>query len=687
VVKLLLSEMRRRRVFGTAALYIVGAWLVLQVADVVFPALDIPEEAIRYVLYAVLLGFPVALVFGWYFDIGSGGIHRTLPVDPAEAGTVRPLGRGDYLVLAALVLVAGTIIYSTAGHISPTVSQYSETAPPRDGPPMIAVLPFTATSREGDSEFFAAGVHDDLLTQLAQLQSMRVISRTSVLEYKGTTRNIREIGAALGADAVLEGGVQSAGERIRINAQLIDARTDEHLWAETYDRQLLPANIFEVQSEIARAIAAAMNTTLTRHDDQQLSVVPTNNMAAYRAWRKAMEIRDTQGTWLRDEYRRALEEAIDHDPGFVLAMAELVGYLGHANFYYEVDPEYARRADDLLEQIHGIAPDSAVDYFARAYYAYYTLKDYEGALEFVDRALELSPSDIRLLAVKTWIQRRQGDAVGRIETLREIKKLDPRDWPYRAGLVNQLLLLRRYEEALAELDQFEVENSFTEATRIFMELREHRDLQRYANEVKASYDKYEPDNLQDLWEAYMVTRNFAAADALLPQMEIDTRGSIPHLQSRLVNGLLSAKFQGQEQRLEELLAEARLTTSGAVDEQGQPLHWSVNLDLGLVAALDGRPDEAERCVRRFLRGVDSDLAGKVGHWHYACRVLGLAELTTATVECLRGVMSGASNAHWFLEPFMPEYDPMRGSAEFAAMMAEFESGSDGRGSVRPGLDP
>ncbi len=287
-IRRLFIEMRRRRIFRTAAFYIIGTWLVLQVADVVFPAIDIPERAIRYVLIAAMLGFPAVLVFSWFYDVGVHGIRRTGPVGPEEQGTAQPLRRSDYLILTALAGVVVAILYNAVGNVVETPSQVQEST--RDGPPMLAVLPFVSASLGGDSEFFATGVHDDLLTQLAHLQSIRVISRTSVLEYKDTVRNIREIGKALGADAILEGGVQSAGNRIRINAQLIDARTDEHLWAETYDRELSPANIFEVQSDIAHAITAAMKATLTVGDTEQLTILPTENMAAYRAYRRAMDI-------------------------------------------------------------------------------------------------------------------------------------------------------------------------------------------------------------------------------------------------------------------------------------------------------------------------------------------------------------------------------------------------------------
>jgi TolB-like protein/DNA-binding winged helix-turn-helix (wHTH) protein len=184
--------------------------------------------------------------------------------------------------------------------------------------PMLAILPFLTNDESGESRFFANGMHDDLLTQLAQLHSLRVISRTSVGEYRGREMNIRQIGRQLGADAILEGGVQRIGDYIRINMQLIDAETDTHLWAEQYDRELTPANIFEVQSEIARSVAEAMHSTLTPEDVGHLSVIPTQNMAAYRAFHEAMQMRGDV-TIRGPAYLAALERAVQLDPDFVRA--------------------------------------------------------------------------------------------------------------------------------------------------------------------------------------------------------------------------------------------------------------------------------------------------------------------------------------------------------------------------------
>ena len=400
------SDLKRRNVIRTALAYVVAAWLLIEVMEIITGVFEAPVWVMKVFISVLALGIVPAMIFSWLYEITPDGIKREMTDHPEHtAGTARKL---DIAVLVMLTIAIGLFVQQRFSGESPRISPTGET-PVTQGPPMVAVLPFASVSLEGDSDFFATGVHDDLLTQLAKMESMRVISRTSVLEYRDVKRNLREIGVALGADIILEGGVQTAGDRIRINAQLIDARTDEHLWAETYDRELSPANIFDVQREIARAIASALNTTLTVQDNEQLTMIPTENMAAYRAYRRAMDIRNSHAGW-GPEYVSALEEAVALDPAFVRAWAELVGVLALRNVgNVTPDLDITRRVEQALEHIRSVAPGSAEYLIAQAFYIYYILKDYDHAYDVVMEALERKPSDVGILELKTWIQRRQGE--------------------------------------------------------------------------------------------------------------------------------------------------------------------------------------------------------------------------------------------------------------------------------------
>ena len=670
-MKRLFLELRRRRVFRTAALYIVGAWLVLQVADVVFPALDIPERALRYVLFGAVLGFPAVLVFGWFFDVGADGISRTQPAGPDEAAASLPLRRVDYILLVALLAVAAAIIYSMAGRVAEEPTFLRERA--GDGPPMVAVLPFTAASLEGESEFFAIGVHDDLLTQLAQLQSIRVISRTSVLEYKDTVLNIREIGAQLGADVILEGGVQSAGDRIRINAQLIDAYSDEHLWAQTFDRELTAANIFDVQSEIARAITTAMHTTLTPQDISQLAIIPTENMAAYREFRRAVEIRDTQRVWKNEDYREALERAIELDPTFTRAMADLVGHLTFVNFFQKVDNESIPRAEEVLEQIRVLAPDSVDHLLAKFFYTYYTLKDYQQAYAIIQQAERLAPSDIRILEVKTWIQRRVGDFDGRIEVFRQLAQLDPRDPNHIENLAGNLLRTHQYDAAQEVVDAIQLQSYTIDNLRSILEFRAHRDFGRLVAEVEAAQTKYVADaEPMDVWEARIANRDFEGAELILPELSAERPDDGTFLSDQTIARIITYWLLGDEDRLSELLPAARSFLEQSRRSDGEFMNPGTNSVVALIDAAEGNTEDAIRYVQRFLYDARKDMTIYSLAAADACQLLGMAGATTAAVECLRDAFVEPSVAFSFLEPFLPYYDPIRDEPEFVELLAEYQ---------------
>ncbi len=563
-----IKELRRRNVLRVALAYAAAAWVLVEVMDLVTGIYEAPTWVMKVLGGAVLIGVVPAMILSWVYENTPEGVRKDDADEPAHVPA-----KGRQLNIAMVVMFAVAIGFFVAGRLSKDIGDDQVTA--RDGPPMVAVLPFVSKSLEGDSEFFATGVHDDLLTQLAQLQSIRVISRTSVMEYRDTETNIREIGIALGADAILEGGVQSAGDRIRINAQLIDARTDEHLWAETYDRDLSMANIFEVQTDIARAITAAMETTLTDHDAEVLTVIPTENMAAYRAYHRAKEIQNTKGSWLREDYLQALEEAVALDPTFTRAWVDMVQYLTHANFFFEHDPQLTTRAEDILERIKMLAPDSADYLVAQSYYVYYVLKDYDQANQLISQAHALRPSDTDILAVKSWIQRRQGDFDGRIETLRQIRTLNPGDTRVADNVVTNLMLSHRYDEAAVEIDQAKSDGYQLAYWHSILQLREHGDLARWTADVIALGEDYAEDvDPEDLFTAYLAIRDFAAAAsviAALPEPDMSGEVAKSSFFDKRPPQMLIYWFLGDEDRLNEIATETqqyldRLRSSSGIGE-------------------------------------------------------------------------------------------------------------------------
>jgi len=596
---------------------------------------------------------------------------------PAQAPeTASPLLRKTRLWgLGALAVVLASVLFGAlrmAGDSSAPGPVPVET-------PMVAVLPFISDGLSGDSHFFANGMHDDLLTQLAQLQSMRVISRTSVSEYRDSEMNIREIGRQLGADAILEGGVQQIGDQIRINVQLIDSGSDVHLWAEQYDRELTPTNIFDVQSEIARAIASAMHFTLTPQDAVRLEVIPTENMAAYRAYHEAMELRQSE-TVAAPAYIAALERAVALDPGFVRAWAELAGSLSYINLPRH-DPQSIQRLEGILERVQTLAPQSSEALIAQSYYVYYILKDHDRAFELIRQAQELRPSDPQVLELQSWIQRRQGDIAGMIETLRQARRLDPRNAYWTTRLVTYLMLAHRYDQAVEEFENASLDNFRLAYLEKVLRVREHGQPGRLVDDLVVLQREYGAElDPFELWEAHIAARDFDGAAALLSRVSTAEPGSdawtsfdVPDVD---LAGVITDHFRdahtGQLPVQAPAEPERRLARNRA--QEVNYFEPNVYLAEAYISAAQGETAETERLVRTWFRGAVRDLAQRLNLRHNVCRALGMAAAASAAVECLRSAFEEPSWAHPFIEPFLPYYDSIRNDSQYVEFMAELARG-------------
>ena len=304
--------------FRVTGLYFVGAWIILQVADLAFDSWGIPSLALRYVWIGAILGFPVALIFGWRFDIIGGQIIHT---PDSDASADLSLRRSDILILTALAGVVVATVYGVGVEISSVRSPESdEIIATGINPASIAVLPFSNTGRnEGNADFLALGIQDDLLTRLSKIGALRVISRTSAERYRDSTKSIRTIGKELGVAKILEGSVQSAGEQIRINVQLIDTTSDEHLWAETYDRSLTASDIFSIQTDIVETIVRQLRASLTITESSQLASTPTQNLAAYTAYLNGKQQANVESIASLNAAIEHFKAAIDLDLDFALA--------------------------------------------------------------------------------------------------------------------------------------------------------------------------------------------------------------------------------------------------------------------------------------------------------------------------------------------------------------------------------
>jgi len=357
----LLNELRRRNVLKVAAAYALVAWILIEAGSVLLPTFGAPEWFFRVYVIIVVAGWLVSMIFAWVFEITPEGIKRERDLDrdrlppPAKS-------KMNFAIIALLVAALGvSVAFNVTG-----LRERTEAPVAGHDRNSIAVLPFENRSTDPENRFFTDGIHDDLLARLSNIGALRVISRTSVMEYRDTQKNLRQIGDELGVATIVEGAVQQYGNKVRITVQLIDAATDEHLWANTYDRKLTMANVFEIQSEISSEIAAALRAALTPEDEQRLAAVPTTNMDAYTLYVAGMRnLHDRQIETLRAAQKQ-FEDAIATDPAYAeayagLAQSVLLMMINHSAIEpdkaYEIAESATDRALELdpdLAQAHAL---------------------------------------------------------------------------------------------------------------------------------------------------------------------------------------------------------------------------------------------------------------------------------------------------------------------------------------------
>ena len=416
------TELKRRKVYRVAIAYAVMAWLLIQIATQVFPFMEIPNWAVRLVIMLLALGFPVALVLAWAFDLTPEGVKRTDDLAPADA------------------------------------THPSSLPSTRLGAPekSIAVLPFENLSDDQENEYFADGIQDDVLANLAKISDLKVISRTSVRQYRTGTRNLREIGQELGVAHILEGTVRRAGNRMRVNVQLINAGTDAHVWADTFDREL--NDLFALQSELAERITVALRANLSPEEKAGLKIHSTANLEAYENYLRARDLFRWSGAGdPRENGERALrylDRSIALDPQFALAFT--LASRWHAElFWFGLDRSSARleKARTAAEAALRLRPNGGDGHLALAYYHYFGFRDYDRAREELEAARLATPNDAEIWDAFGAIDRRQGRWADCVRHLEKARELDPRNTSGIWNLAETYALLGRIPDAERAIGQ------------------------------------------------------------------------------------------------------------------------------------------------------------------------------------------------------------------------------------------
>jgi len=417
----LFTELRRRNVFKVAIVYAVVGWVVVQIADIMTESFGSPEWVMKTFIGFMMLGFPIAVIFAWAFEMTPQGLMREKDLDRSgEAAPADP--KFKYTVIGLFVLALGYFAYQQffSGADQAGLAEGSDRS--------IAVIPFANRSaNEEDAAFFADGIHDDLLTVLSRISDLRVISRTSVERYRGSEKSIPEIAAELGVSSVLEGSVQRAGDRVRINAQLINASTDEHIWAEIYDEELTAENIFDIQQRIAADIASALHSTLSDEEAAGIMARPTANLEAYEASLRGRELLRIGSAEALEAAETLFERALELDPEFALAWIGLAQADGFAPWFVLGDAASVRILDTYIDNAFLLEPDLVEAHIARGQLRY-SMDRFEGAELSFRRALRLNPNNAEALhryGLLLLDMRRPEEALPMLDRALELDPLSP----------------------------------------------------------------------------------------------------------------------------------------------------------------------------------------------------------------------------------------------------------------------
>ncbi len=443
------AELKRRNVYKVAVTYAVVGWLVIQVSSTVLPTFHAPEWVVQTLVVLVALGFPIALVIAWAFELTPEGLKRTEDVTP-PAPAHRKSHAWIYVVIVGAAFSIGLFFIGRYSARETASAARTEAAGPSIPDKSIAVLPFENLSDDKGAAYFADGIQDEILTKLASIADLKVISRTSTAKYKSKPEDLKTVSQQLGVATVLEGSVQKAADKVRVNVQLIDARADSHLWAKSYDRDL--KDVFAVESEVAQEIADSLQAKLSPAEASVVASAPTKDPAAYDLFLKGeFEQRAALNPLTPELFDQAItwyQEAIARDSKFALAMARLAVCRMRRHWLAESATE-----SELLEigkianEALTLAPNLADGHVALGVFHYYGFRDYEPALAEFKRAVELQPNNAEALQFSAYVYRRQGQWNRALEGLGRSLEQDPRNASVTGNVAQTYCFLRRWKEA------------------------------------------------------------------------------------------------------------------------------------------------------------------------------------------------------------------------------------------------
>src|SRR5438876_9072481 len=583
------EEVKRRKVYRVAVAYVIAAGGIIQLGSAAFPAWELPNWALRLVIVLLLVGFPIALILAWAFDVTPQGIRAT-----PDVAVPRTHRRRNVI----MVVATGVIVSAIAGFfLLPRISSA------RKIDKSIAVLPFENLSDDKENAYFADGIQDDVLTNLSKIGDLKVISRTSVMPYRGKASNVREIGKALGVATILEGSVRRIGNRVRVNVQLINASNDEHLWAEDYDRDL--TDVFAIPTDLAQKIARELQAKLSPTEKAQIERKPTENGEAYFAFLQAHDL-STRPDKLRPAIEKAeqlYEQATRLDPDFARAFAGLAWI--HDWMYHTYDPTPARKekARAAADTAIRLQPDLPEAHLALGFYYYYCERNYEKALDefaIAKRSLPNSPDVYMAIAS---IERRQGKWAESTANFEKAASLSPKDAFILVNLGDNYRANRNFEAADRIFDRaIEAAPSSLSARgekgKLALDLKgDFSEIERQLAKMAVGDD---PERLVAFGRAriLMLQRKFPEALAILNQLpqEVIHDGTAPVPKASL-EGMLYL-FQGEKAKAQAAFRRALPVAEQSLRES--PNDAGRHIQLGFILTGLNRKEEAIAAGRRAV---------------------------------------------------------------------------------------
>jgi TolB-like protein/Flp pilus assembly protein TadD len=654
------EEVKRRKVYRVAAGYIIVAGGVIQLASAAFPAWDLPNWVLRLVIVLLLMGFPIALILAWAYDITAQGVRAT----PAAAMPRAHRRRNIFMLV-----LTGVAISAAAGFfLLPRLSA-------RKCDKSIAVLPFENLSDEKENAYFADGIQDDVLTNLSKIGDLKVISRTSVMPYRGKASNVREIGKALGVGAILEGSVRREGNRVRVNVQLINAETDEHMWAEDYDRDL--TNVFAIQTDLAQQIVRELQAKLSPTEKAQMERRPTENGEAYLAFMQGHEIfcRADKFRTNTEKAEQLLEKATKLDPTFAAAFAALAWV--HDWNYHDFDPTPARKGKALAAAAEALRlqPSLPEAHLAMGFYYYYCERDYQAALNEFAIAKQSLPNSAEVYMAIGAIERRQGKWNESTVNLEKAASLSPNDSWVLQNLADNYHATRNFDAADKIFDraiQASPKSLGPRAEKAKLAVDWKGDLGVMEKQLSELGTGVDPDGLVTFARMQLLLLQRKFSDALAVLQQLPQNASHSEKPKDLFEGAIYTFLNDKEKALA-AYQRARPIAENAVREG--PDDASRHVTLGLILAGLGEKElaiaEGKRAVQLLPESQDALDGPKV--------TLALAQIyawtgeTDEAFQLLDRSLTTPNGITVFFLKLDPVWEPLRADPRFQALIARHEA--------------